>query len=620
MTTGKSTPKQKRMFASVISVLVVLSLLVGATMAWFTDREQVNANFFAGTLDLELTPANPNADGAMDFQNLRPLTLAQLQSELKAAADTVVANENTDGFDPLPVYFHAVTLSNVGSLPMRVTLSLADNGACDKTIANVVENGAGGVSQADRIACAENYHLKDVLKVVVFKNAGDAETPNWQLVLDQNGNPVNLNAADASYTLSEMLAAKTSVQYVIGGWLPEGVDNAYQAQHFHAGIIAQGVQLDAGSGEVTEPTQPTDPTDPTDPTNPTDPTDPTQPTDPTDPTEPAKPDGSAENPYQIYDEATLRAVEKDMDAYYIVTKDFSITRGWEPLGLGDDTDVAFSGSIDGQGHTISGLHTVMDTYSNIGLIAINNGVIKDLNLQANQMEGSSEVGTLAGVNDANGVISNVHVTGNYVGALSKGSNGGYAGGLVGKNNGLIEFSSASILGSGVERGVVAYNYAGGLIGGNWGTVRQSYASCGINAGYVNDINAGNLQTYYAGGFAGGNVGTIENCYAIVSDYIAGVQRVGGFLGLNGASGAVKSCYVVPNDKVYGGQTETSVSIGKNTGTVSSSYVESTTSGSVNGFTRITRANLTGGSALSGFDTSVWSFQNGQYPNLVNNPR
>ena len=83
---------------------------------------------------------------------------------------------------------------------------------------------------------------------------------------------------------------------------------------------------------------------------------------------------------------------------------------------------------------------------------------------------------------------------------------------------------------------------------------------------------------------------------------------------------VKSCYVVPNDKVYGGQTETGVSIGKNTGSVSSSYVESATSGSVNGFTRITRANLMGGSAPSGFDSSVWSFQNGQYPDLVNNHR
>ena len=56
-----------------------------------------------------------------------------------------------------------------------------------------------------------------------------------------------------------------------------------------------------------------------------------------------QPDGSEENPYHIYDEATLRAVENEMDAHYIVVEDFSLTRGWNPLGLGDSADVAFTG-------------------------------------------------------------------------------------------------------------------------------------------------------------------------------------------------------------------------------------------------------------------------------------
>lgn len=325
-------------------------------------------------------------------------------------------------------------------------------------------------------------------------------------------------------------------------------------------------------------------------------------------------------PHIIHNETELRTLEQHMDHNFLIANDFALTRGWETLGLGSDTDVPFAGFFDGNENTISGLHTVKDTYSNIGLFAINNGTIENLNLTANQMEGSSEVGTIAGINDGNGVISNVHVTANYVGALSQGSNGGYAGGLVGKNNGTIKYCSAEVIGSGVERGVVAYNYAGGLVGGNWGTIEESYARAGINAGYVNDINAGNLSTYYAGGFVGGNVGTIRNCYADVPDYIAGVRRTGGFAGLNGTAGQITSCYVVPNDKVYGGQTETSISIGKNVGSTSNCYAVSTTSGIVNGFTRITKSNLQNGSAVSGFDSSIWNFVSGQYPDLLNNAR
>ena len=48
--------KKSRVVLSSVSVLLVLSLLAGMTMAWFTDTEKVNANFTAGVLDISVKP------------------------------------------------------------------------------------------------------------------------------------------------------------------------------------------------------------------------------------------------------------------------------------------------------------------------------------------------------------------------------------------------------------------------------------------------------------------------------------------------------------------------------------------------------------------------------------
>ena len=48
--------KKSRVVLSSVSVLLVLSLLAGMTMAWFTDTEKVNGNFTAGVLDISVKP------------------------------------------------------------------------------------------------------------------------------------------------------------------------------------------------------------------------------------------------------------------------------------------------------------------------------------------------------------------------------------------------------------------------------------------------------------------------------------------------------------------------------------------------------------------------------------
>lgn len=50
---------QRKMLMSIASVLVLVALIAGATMAWFTDSETVAATFTAGTVDVGINePTN----------------------------------------------------------------------------------------------------------------------------------------------------------------------------------------------------------------------------------------------------------------------------------------------------------------------------------------------------------------------------------------------------------------------------------------------------------------------------------------------------------------------------------------------------------------------------------
>ena len=880
--------KKSRVILSGVSLLLVLCLLVGGTMAWFTDTEKVDTNFTAGILDVSVKPGEEGKT-ALDFENLRPMLYENFYKELdKNEWNNDVTQGGTTGledsdYDPVPAYFKPVDITNEGTLPTKVKLSLEAGNGCADGEPILTKDNITITQDGSKQDCANR--LAPVLKVFVYKLVGEdwtlVEGVNLNTAYDEDAaNPDGVasenTAEEANSTyMTAMIPANGTERYVIAGYLPETVGNAYQGQHYHGNLVLNAYQMDdtaagnpdeggsssedpddpdrfndnvtiewrentadgtlvqsrkvtvksdttiaaadyaapegyvyspdaaeqssavtvndetgaaspatvvftvveeeaetieyvlyyqntvndqlltetktvslevpgeytiatpdwagrtvtitaplpegyvfdpaaqsfnvsvdadgvatpetvtfgvkpEGSGEDPDPEEhpeayqvrvdfrnaetgalldqsnsktysglskaahtftpvaeaQTDTATAHYVTAPEgyeyDPATQTakfvtvpvangpavieftvkpEATEPTDPEEPENPD-DCQLPHIIHNEEELSLVDQHMGHNFVLANDITLERGWKVLGLSSTSaaDVPFTGTFDGNNHTISGLHSVQDDYSNIGLFAVNAGTIKDLKVEANQMEGWSEVGTVAGINQAGGVLSNVHVQANYVGALSTGSAGGYAGGLVGRNNGTITGCSATITGSGLTRGVVAYNYAGGLVGGNWGTIEESYAMAGINAGYKSYIDQGRTSAYYAGGFAGGNVGTIRNCYVIATDYIVGVQRVGGFVAFNGSNGQIISSYVVPNNWVYGGQTYTSISIGKNDGSTTNCYAVSTTPGTVNGFNRISSADLQNGTGVSGFDTSIWSFAAGEYPDLINNAR
>ena len=251
----KQSKGKKRIVLSGVAVLTTLALLAGGTMAWFTDTERIGADFQAGVLDIEVSTST---DGPitqdMTFTNLRPMELESFEAELNGtdfegkAADEIV-NPNTDGFDPLPVYFHPVTVTNVGSLPAQVRFTMEDAGPCNGTIANLVDNGFGGVKPGDpaQVDCEDKYNLKDVLKVYVYENVDGA----WQRVPDVNLNAESCEGSEKSYYLpfdstDPLGAGADTVTYVIAGYLPGATTgNAYQAAHYHGALQVEALQVDA---------------------------------------------------------------------------------------------------------------------------------------------------------------------------------------------------------------------------------------------------------------------------------------------------------------------------------------------------------------------------------------
>ena len=153
-----------------------------------------------------------------------------------------------------------------------------------------------------------------------------------------------------------------------------------------------------------------------------------------------------------------------------------ITTGFAPVG---SFSHPFTGSFDGQSHTISNLTINRPATNYVGLFAAaSSGFnISNVGLVNAQVTGNGTVGGLLG--------------GNYGGTLSNSY-------LTGKVNG--------------------FNKVGGLSGVNYGTLTNSYATGSVSG------------SSYVGGLLGWNSGTVSNSFATGS--VSGTAHLGGLSGIN----------------------------------------------------------------------------------------
>jgi PKD repeat protein len=260
---------------------------------------------------------------------------------------------------------------------------------------------------------------------------------------------------------------------------------------------------------------------------------------------PSTGDGTSSNPYQI---ATLEnlywiAMKKEAwDKYFIQTEDIDAsetanwcTGGWLPIGnwyVDESTDKrVFSGSYNGQGHTISGLHVEYNSsYIAFGLFGtVRGATIKNLgiiNVNINISDGSNSItGALVGIS-AGSLIENCHSTGNLLNQSS-----GNSGGLVGESSGL-----SSVIGSYSSCNVTGTHITGGLVGNN---SNSSITNCYYFSGTVDGSESGNSNT---GGLVGMNYfnSTISRCYS--TGIVAGYEYAGGLVGSNIGNAQITNCF------------------------------------------------------------------------------
>lgn len=229
--------------------------------------------------------------------------------------------------------------------------------------------------------------------------------------------------------------------------------------------------------------------------------------------------GTEEDPYLVKTPDDLFDIRINENAYYKMANDIDLTEwiteenpsnGWEPISW-------WFGTLDGDGHTISGLY-VNRPNEGAGLFNELYGSVKNVIFRNPYIKGKSS-GTVSGFG---GTISNVKVIGGYIyGSEYSGAISGYGGDTLEQN---------IIISTHVEGGA----YCGGIIGG-WRTfsvrLQNNYAiECEVYGKYVGGIAGGLIIEYSY------KLGTIEGNY--FSGKLTGSSYVGGVVGFaESASGS-----------------------------------------------------------------------------------
>ena len=223
---------------------------------------------------------------------------------------------------------------------------------------------------------------------------------------------------------------------------------------------------------------------------------------------------------------------------------------WTPIGnIIDEEDLdsfGYTGTFDGNGHTISGLYiNSSDKYQGLFGYVSGSGKVQNLSVSGS-VKGKWYVGGVVGFNFS-GTVTNCAFSGSVSGSE-------YVGGVVGDNGGTVEncYNTGSVTSSGSPvGGVVGYNDSGGSVTNcyNTGTVTGT-------DDYVGGV----------GGVVGWNIssGNVTNCYN--TGAVSGGKYVGGVVGYN--SGPVTGCYFLKQN----GMNESLQGIGDGSGAAGAAVV------------------------------------------------
>ena len=254
--------------------------------------------------------------------------------------------------------------------------------------------------------------------------------------------------------------------------------------------------------------------------------------------------GAADDPLVIETSADLRALAEKVnsgDSYggkvIILSNDIDLggsANQWTPIGT---EAKPFSGTFDGNGHTISGLYinaASNDMQGLFGYVSGDAAEIRGLTVSGD-VTGRYEVGIIVG-HILGGTITNCAASGTVSAGSQTGISSGSsnAGGITGHNDTGTISNCVSACGAVSGTG----NNVGGVVGSNGGKggysiVENCTASCDVVSG------GGNV-----GGIAGqSDYGNITNCASTCGTVFGTVSgaHVGGIVGQNHGGSTVSNC-------------------------------------------------------------------------------
>ena len=230
-----------------------------------------------------------------------------------------------------------------------------------------------------------------------------------------------------------------------------------------------------------------------------------------------------------------------------LTSNIDLTGEWTPIGTESQP---YTGTFDGNNHTITGLKIDQSGTDNVGLIGYlgSGGKVQDVTLTNISVSGANCVGGIAGQNY--GTVENCSVNGTVTGKEFTDT-----GGIAGSNYGTLSGCSAegTVTGSVNVGGIAGGSYLGVTIEGCHSTAAVSGISsvggvvgnlgngCSLMACYSTGNVTTTLTTSFAGGVVGINSqGTVTACYHATGT-VSGQGNVGGVVGDNHI-GTVTACY------------------------------------------------------------------------------
>ena len=275
--------------------------------------------------------------------------------------------------------------------------------------------------------------------------------------------------------------------------------------------------------------------------------------------------GTKNDPYQIStadqlklfrDKVNDAKTKEETKICAVLTADIDLkNEEWTPIGIGKDTrnqDLPYSGTFDGNGHTISGLNVNYGD-KNGGLFCyVKSATIKNLTVAGSVTYSSGDgiaYGGIVGCADSSTIencTNRCTVTGNW-----------YAGGIVGRS------VDSDIIGCANFGNISSPFRSGGICG----IVTGQVDAYGIDATIRDCYNVGMVSGKYAGGITGqsdsGNIDIlIANCYNVGS--LHGNTDTGEIIGnlSNPRCTTIDNCYYLPtgnpastSDLVYVNRTD-----------------------------------------------------------------